>query len=185
MLVKFIFFFFFFSSRRRHTRLTCDWSSDVCSSDLARIVPLRLVVLALVAILLMTSITERSGLDPGVKRFALYFGIWVPYPLIFTIVFAVNLAAYVVGLLVIDIQFQRRMDALGGDLRRRERCAPRVPAIEQPLGRARRPDLGGRVVREVEGVARPGDRKEEEHDVAEIKRDHHGEDRAPRRVAPP
>src|SRR5690242_20608165 len=25
----------FFSSRRRHTRLTCDWSSDVCSSDLA------------------------------------------------------------------------------------------------------------------------------------------------------
>src|SRR6266480_3566824 len=29
-------FFFFFSSRRRHTRLTCDWSSDVCSSDLSR-----------------------------------------------------------------------------------------------------------------------------------------------------
>src|SRR3954462_11041629 len=26
--------FFFFSSRRRHTRLSCDWSSDVCSSDL-------------------------------------------------------------------------------------------------------------------------------------------------------
>src|SRR6266571_2969074 len=25
---------FFFSSRRRHTRLTCDWSSDVCPSDL-------------------------------------------------------------------------------------------------------------------------------------------------------
>src|SRR5256885_8994582 len=31
----FIFFFFFFSSRRRHTRLQGDWSSDVCSSDLA------------------------------------------------------------------------------------------------------------------------------------------------------
>src|SRR2546427_6294600 len=30
-------FFFFFSSRRRHTRFDCDWSSDVCSSDLARI----------------------------------------------------------------------------------------------------------------------------------------------------
>src|SRR5215211_8963031 len=27
-------FFFFFSSRRRHTRSLCDWSSDVCSSDL-------------------------------------------------------------------------------------------------------------------------------------------------------
>src|SRR3989344_4812148 len=34
----------FFSSRRRHTRLTCDWSSDVCSSDLkgcVRTQPLR------------------------------------------------------------------------------------------------------------------------------------------------
>src|SRR2546427_12214725 len=32
--MSFIFFFFFFSSRRRHTRFDCDWSSDVCSSDL-------------------------------------------------------------------------------------------------------------------------------------------------------
>src|SRR2546427_9378574 len=30
----YICFFFFFSSRRRHTRFDCDWSSDVCSSDL-------------------------------------------------------------------------------------------------------------------------------------------------------
>src|SRR2546430_11189674 len=30
----FSFVFFFFSSRRRHTRFDCDWSSDVCSSDL-------------------------------------------------------------------------------------------------------------------------------------------------------
>src|SRR5574338_8591 len=29
---------FFFSSRRRHTRCHGDWSSDVCSSDLARTV---------------------------------------------------------------------------------------------------------------------------------------------------
>src|SRR5882762_6115473 len=28
-------FVFFFSSRRRHTRFKCDWSSDVCSSDLS------------------------------------------------------------------------------------------------------------------------------------------------------
>src|SRR5690242_6128821 len=34
MSVSFSTLFFFFSSRRRHTRLTCDWSSDVCSSDL-------------------------------------------------------------------------------------------------------------------------------------------------------
>src|SRR5207245_8246236 len=33
-------FLFFFSSRRRHTRCYRDWSSDVCSSDLARQVPI-------------------------------------------------------------------------------------------------------------------------------------------------
>src|SRR5205085_7425388 len=27
-------FHFFFPSRRRHTSFDCDWSSDVCSSDL-------------------------------------------------------------------------------------------------------------------------------------------------------
>src|SRR2546430_3603691 len=31
---------FFFSSRRRHTRFDCDWSSDVCSSDLVLPAPL-------------------------------------------------------------------------------------------------------------------------------------------------
>src|SRR5260370_39811327 len=31
------FHIFFFSSRRRHTRFKCDWSSDVCSSDLKEV----------------------------------------------------------------------------------------------------------------------------------------------------
>src|SRR5206468_6418209 len=31
--------YFFFSSRRRHTRSDRDWSSDVCSSDLAGLTP--------------------------------------------------------------------------------------------------------------------------------------------------
>src|SRR5256886_4238519 len=35
MVCAVLFFFFFFSSRRRHTRFDCDWSSDVCSSDLS------------------------------------------------------------------------------------------------------------------------------------------------------
>src|SRR3989475_5773798 len=35
--------YFFFSSRRRHTRFDCDWSSDVCSSDLHDLDPLDLI----------------------------------------------------------------------------------------------------------------------------------------------
>src|SRR2546430_17634007 len=35
MMMQFL--FFFFSSRRRHTRFDCDWSSDVCSSDLVNL----------------------------------------------------------------------------------------------------------------------------------------------------
>src|SRR5256886_9285725 len=33
-----VWIFFFFSSRRRHTRFDCDWSSDVCSSDLYHVI---------------------------------------------------------------------------------------------------------------------------------------------------
>src|SRR2546430_15004021 len=33
-MLRVVYNVFFFSSRRRHTRFDCDWSSDVCSSDL-------------------------------------------------------------------------------------------------------------------------------------------------------
>src|SRR5256886_17407960 len=39
--------FFFFSSRRRHTRFDCDWSSDVCSSDLDPILLVGAAILGL------------------------------------------------------------------------------------------------------------------------------------------
>src|SRR2546430_544339 len=35
--------FFFFSSRRRHTIFDCDWSSDVCSSDLSEMNAIRTI----------------------------------------------------------------------------------------------------------------------------------------------
>src|SRR5437764_3510296 len=35
-MVRVVCWIFFFSSRRRHTRYIGDWSSDVCSSDLAK-----------------------------------------------------------------------------------------------------------------------------------------------------
>src|SRR5207245_3507868 len=54
---------FFFSSRRRHTRCYRDWSSDVCSSDLAA-----LVVLILYGLLpiLRTTIAGLRSIDPAI-----------------------------------------------------------------------------------------------------------------------
>src|SRR5947207_7772417 len=43
LLFSVVFFFFFFSSRRRHTRSLCDWSSDVCSSDLGDTLEVRIL----------------------------------------------------------------------------------------------------------------------------------------------
>src|SRR5438034_4102789 len=46
--IFFFFFFFFFSSRRRHTRSLCDWSSDVCSSDLLKLLLVKILLLHLI-----------------------------------------------------------------------------------------------------------------------------------------
>src|SRR5699024_11611144 len=52
--------FFFFSSRRRHTRSKRDWSSDVCSSDLNRLMIPSLWILCLSSSLIraLTSLSE-------------------------------------------------------------------------------------------------------------------------------
>src|SRR5260221_7932151 len=64
ILFLFVLFFFFFSSRRRHTRSLCDWSSDVCSSDLVAVplLPLPLSTRRLPPI-------ERPALAPEVTPF--------------------------------------------------------------------------------------------------------------------
>src|SRR5690242_21132713 len=67
---------FFFSSRRRHTRLTCDWSSDVCSSDLSSATSgapgaAAAMVLILAGMLLMGSEERRVGKECRYR--------WSPY----------------------------------------------------------------------------------------------------------
>src|SRR5438477_5360071 len=63
---SFFFFFFFFSSRRRHTRLTCDWSSDVCSSDLDPSGPNELLLYAIAgAVIGGTLLSGGSGTVVG------------------------------------------------------------------------------------------------------------------------
>src|SRR5579862_1083620 len=56
-----MFHVFFFSSRRRHTRWNCDWSSDVCSSDLFP------------ALLLAISITATLG--PQIQNAMIAIGV--------------------------------------------------------------------------------------------------------------
>src|SRR5256884_6976708 len=72
------FFFFFFSSRRRHTRCSRDWSSDVCSSDLVRLLahPTLAVALAgrgawIVMVLLLDELAVfNAKCVEGIKRLA-------------------------------------------------------------------------------------------------------------------
>src|SRR5262245_13512763 len=54
---------FFFSSRRRHTRCLSDWSSDVCSSDLA-VLALAAMIVVVVLLARWTGIAvERAVID--------------------------------------------------------------------------------------------------------------------------
>src|SRR2546421_1941910 len=57
---------FFFSSRRRHTRSDRDWSSDVCSSDLAT-TPSEIHTLELAA---------THGRDHSSHMFVASFALW-------------------------------------------------------------------------------------------------------------
>src|SRR5688572_31310929 len=64
----FFFFFFFFSSRRRHTRFDCDWSSDVCSSDLERLADTEKLFSAGVTLVVFEKVTVTTLLHHRTSR---------------------------------------------------------------------------------------------------------------------
>src|SRR2546430_11364011 len=68
MFICFFFFFFFFSSRRRHTRFDCDWSSDVCSSDLNTLSILDEAARAVVGTRRIPRNVSSATLDPEADR---------------------------------------------------------------------------------------------------------------------
>src|SRR5689334_23436852 len=65
---------FFFSSRRRHTRWNCDWSSDVCSSDLTLSVTFLVPVFGLIWGALF--LHERPSLSWLVGLSIILFSMW-------------------------------------------------------------------------------------------------------------
>src|SRR5712691_777175 len=74
----------FFSSRRRHTMFDCDWSSDVCSSDLLLMVRFAVLLFAAVAPIqeprcLAGDVTERSKIVRRLLKDAVPPGVSDPH----------------------------------------------------------------------------------------------------------
>src|SRR5205085_5250662 len=65
---------FFFSSRRRHTRFDCDWSSDVCSSDLGDLNRAIWATISAGTITSATTATASAGDGGRLKTAALLTG---------------------------------------------------------------------------------------------------------------
>src|SRR6266481_7112936 len=88
-------FFFFFSSRRRHTRWNCDWSSDVCSSDL--------VAFALLPIGALWLVYRRSAGGPYVAGLIVAFAAATGFlsfgvrPQVFNVLFAAAFVSLLEG----------------------------------------------------------------------------------------
>lgn len=75
------------------------------------LVSLKMAFLAVIAILLMTNLRHKSNFDPGFKRVILLFGYLLNnFELALEIIFLANLFGFVVSLLILDYQYQKKID---------------------------------------------------------------------------
>lgn len=74
----------------------------------------KIAILAIVAILLITSVREKSKFDPGFKRTILFIGYLIHnFEIALALIFIANLAGFVASLVVIDYKHQKVADNNG------------------------------------------------------------------------
>lgn len=71
---------------------------------------LRLAILAIIAILLMTTLRDRTKFDPGFKRTILFLGYFVGFTLALKVIFWVNLVGFIINMLILDYSRQKLLD---------------------------------------------------------------------------
>ena len=76
-----------------------------------------IVILAFVAILLVTALESRSQVDPGFKRFVIYFGYLATllfhvrgFEIAMHVIFFANLSGFAVATVIVDYRLQREID---------------------------------------------------------------------------
>src|SRR5256886_15526931 len=108
--------YFFFSSRRRHTRFDCDWSSDVCSSDLELFAKLGYAETARRGVLVLE--TRTAPTDDVAAWVAEKAGSLEPWQLTFVVAPTASLAGGVqIAARILETGLHK-MDTLGFDLKK-------------------------------------------------------------------
>lgn len=74
----------------------------------------KIAILAIVAILLITSVREKSKFDPGFKRTVLFIGYLINnFEIALILIFLANLAGFIISLIIIDHKHQKVVDNNG------------------------------------------------------------------------
>jgi len=75
------------------------------------LVSLKIAILAIIAILLMSTLRNKSNFDPGFKRTILFIGYFINnFQLAIEVIFLVNLIGFVISMLILDYKYQKQAD---------------------------------------------------------------------------